>query len=243
MTLLYLFFGRMRESSFMTAMWGYQINTGLVLLLFFWSLAEAGKLLVVPQDGSHWLSTRVVVDKLWERGHNIVAVIPEASLLMKSSENFIIKTYTVPYTQESLDRYYHSIGKDCFFSPLLLEKITITLKNVSEMTTMFSSTCRHLLYDEELMKYLQDSNFDAIMMDAVWPCGPIIAEFLSFPSVYFMRGLPCGLNYRAAQCPNPFSYGSRLFTSSSDYMTFTECVKNLLVGFSEHILCYLYSKV
>nr|XP_013803964.1 PREDICTED: UDP-glucuronosyltransferase 1-1-like isoform X2 [Apteryx mantelli mantelli] len=224
-------------------MWRYQINAGLVLLLSFWSLAEAGKLLVVPQDGSHWLSMRVVVEKLWERGHDIVAIIPEASLLMKSSENFTIKTYSVPYTQESLDRYYHSIGKNCFLNPPLLEKITILLKNLSEMTTMFSSTCRHLLYDEELMKYLQDSNFDAIMMDPVLPCGPIIAEFLSLPSVYFMRGLPCGLDYKAAQCPNPPSYVPRLFTSSSDHMTFTERVKNLLIGFSEHLLCYLlYSK-
>ncbi|XP_062435348.1 UDP-glucuronosyltransferase 1A1-like [Rhea pennata] len=224
-------------------MWRYRVNDGLVLLLSFWSLAEAGKLLVVPQDGSHWLSMRVVVEKLWERGHDIVAVIPEASLLMKSSENFTVKTYSVPYTQESLDRYYHSIGKDCFLNLPLLEKIASLLKNISEITTMFSSTCRHLLYDEELMKHLQDSNFDAVMMDPVLPCGPIVAEFLSLPSVYFMRGLPCGLDYKAAQCPSPSSFVPRFFTSSSDHMTFTERVKNLLLGFSEHLLCYLlYSK-
>ncbi|NXA41788.1 UD11 glucuronosyltransferase, partial [Eudromia elegans] len=217
----------------------YQINAGLVLLLSFWSVAEAGKLLVVPQDGSHWLSMRVVVEKLWERGHDIVAVIPEASLLMKSSENFTVKTYSVPYTQESLDRYYHSIGKDCFLDPPLLEKITIILKNISKMTTMFTDTCRHLFHDEELMKYLRDKNFDVIMMDPVLPCGPIIAESLSLPSVYFLRGLPCGLDYRATQCPNPPSYVPKLFSYSSDHMTFTERVKNFLLGFLEHIPCYL----
>ncbi|NXA56353.1 UD11 glucuronosyltransferase, partial [Nothocercus julius] len=206
-------------------------------------LAEAGKLLVVPQDGSHWLSMRVVVEKLWERGHDIIAVIPEASLLMKSSENFTIKTYSVPYTQESLDRYYHSIGKDCFLDLPLLEKITVLLKNISAVTTMFSSTCRHLFHDEELMKYLRDSNFDAILMDPVLPCGPIVAEFLSLPSVYFLRGLPCGLDYSAAQCPNPSSYVPKVFSYSSDYMTFTERVNNFLLGFLEHIPCYLlYSK-
>ncbi|NXF98652.1 UD16 glucuronosyltransferase, partial [Eubucco bourcierii] len=68
--------------------------------------AEGGKLLVVPQDGSHWLSMRVVLEKLWEKGHEIVAVIPEATLLMKSSESFTIKTYPVPYTQEFMDRFY-----------------------------------------------------------------------------------------------------------------------------------------
>ncbi|NWI17040.1 UD11 glucuronosyltransferase, partial [Crypturellus soui] len=220
--------------------WRYQINAGLVVLLSFWSLAEAGKLLVVPQDGSHWLSMRVVVEKLWERGHDIIAVIPEASLLMKSSENFTIKTYSVPYTQEYLDRYYDSIGRNSFLDLPLLEKITGLLKNISEVTTMFSSTCRHLFHDEELMKYLRESNFDAILMDPVLPCGPIVAEFLSLPSVYFLRGLPCGLDYSAAQCPNPSSYVPKVFSYSSDHMTFTERMNNFLLGFLEHITCYLF---
>ncbi|NXS53071.1 UD11 glucuronosyltransferase, partial [Brachypteracias leptosomus] len=218
----------------------YQIHVGLVLFLSFWSLAEGGKLLVVPQDGSHWLSMRVVLEKLWERGHEIVAVVPDATLLMKSSQSFTIKTYSVPYTQEFLDRFYHSIGQKSFNSPSFLEKVTIVLSNITEVTSMFSSACRHLLYDEELMKYLQDSKFDAIMMDPVLPCGPIIAEYLSLPSVYFMRGLPCSLDYKATQCPSPFSYVPKTFMASSDHMTFMERVKNLLVGSSENLLCYLF---
>ncbi|NXX92243.1 UD11 glucuronosyltransferase, partial [Centropus bengalensis] len=158
----------------------------------------------------------------------------------KSSQSFTIKTYSVPYTQEFVDRFYRSIGERSFDNPPLLEKITILVSNISEVTDMFSSACRHLLYDEDLMKYLLDSKFDAIMMDPVLPCGPILAEYLSLPSVYFMRGLPCTLDYKAAQCPSPFSYVPRTFTSISDHMTFMERVKNLLAGFSEHLLCYLF---
>ncbi|XP_067994217.1 UDP-glucuronosyltransferase 1A1-like isoform X1 [Melanerpes formicivorus] len=224
----------------MRVMRRYRIHAGLALLLSFWSLAQGGKLLVVPQDGSHWLSMRMVLEKLWERGHEIVAVVPEATLLMKSSENFTIKTYSVPYTQEFLDRFYHSIGEYSFANPPLLEKISFVLKNISEVTEMYSSTCRHLLYNEELMKYLRDSKFDAIMSDPVLPCGPIIAEHLSLPSVYFMRGLPCSLDYKATQCPSPFSYVPRTFMSSSDHMTFMDRVKNLLIGSSEHLLCHLF---
>ncbi|XP_069716778.1 UDP-glucuronosyltransferase 1A1-like isoform X3 [Phaenicophaeus curvirostris] len=224
----------------MTVMWRYQIHTGLVLFLTFWSLAEGGKLLVVPQDGSHWLSMRVVLEELSERGHEIIAVIPEATLLMKSSQSFTIKTYPVPYTQEFVDRFYNSIGEKSFDNPPLLEKITILLSNISDLTNMFSSACRHLLHDEELMNYLRDSKFDAIMMDPVLPCGPIIAEYLSLPSVYFLRGLPCTLDYKATQCPSPFSYVPRDFTTSTDHMTFMERVKNLLDGFSEQLLCYLF---
>ncbi|NWY41644.1 UD11 glucuronosyltransferase, partial [Sylvia atricapilla] len=105
---------------------------------------------------------------------------------------------------------------------------------------MFSSACRHLLSDKELMKYLQDTKFDAIMMDPVLPCGPILAEYLSLPSVYFMRGLPCTLDYKAAQSPSPVSYVPRTFSSASDHMTFPERVKNFLIGLSEPLLCHLF---
>ncbi|PKK29565.1 UDP-glucuronosyltransferase 1-1 [Columba livia] len=224
----------------MVFVWRYQIPKGLVLFLSFWSLAEGGKLLVVPQDGSHWLSMRVVLEKLWERGHEIVAVIPEATLLLNSSQSFTIKTYSVPYTQEFLDESYNSIGENSFGNSPTLENFVFLLINMSELTNIFSSACRHLLYNKELMKYLNDTKFDAIMTDPVLPCGPIVAENLSLPSVYFMRGLPCTLDYQAAQCPSPFSYVPKTFTSSADHMTFTERVKNLLVGISEDLLCYLF---
>ncbi|NXG57510.1 UD11 glucuronosyltransferase, partial [Hemiprocne comata] len=218
----------------------YQIQAGLVLFLSCWSLAEGGKLLVVPQDGSHWLSMRIVLERLWERGHEIVAVVPEATLFLKSSQRFTIKTYSVPYTQEFVERLYHSLGEKSFVNPSFLEKISFVLSNISEATSIFSTSCRHLLYDQELMQYLRDSKFDAIMVDPVLPCGPIIAEHLSLPSVYFMRGLPCTLDYKATQCPSPYSYVPRTFTESSDHMTFMERVKNLLVGFSEQLLCYMF---
>ncbi|XP_065525750.1 UDP-glucuronosyltransferase 1A1-like isoform X4 [Lathamus discolor] len=217
----------------------YQIYKGLVLFLSFWSLAEGGKLLVIPQDGSHWLSMRVVLEKLWERGHEVVAVIPDAALLLKSSQSFTIKTYSVPYTQEFVDEFYNSLGEKSFTNPSLLDKITL-FSNLSELTNVYTTSCRHLLYDEELMKYLQDSKFDAIMMDPVLPCGPILAEYLSLPSVYFMRGLPCNLDYKAAQCPSPSSYVPKIFTYSSDNMTFAERVKNFLLGASEHVFCDLF---
>ncbi|XP_017690245.1 PREDICTED: UDP-glucuronosyltransferase 1-6-like isoform X6 [Lepidothrix coronata] len=219
----------------MAGMWRHQVTAGLVLFLAFWSMAGGGKLLVVPQDGSHWLSMRMVLEKLWEKGHEIVAVVPDAALLLKSPQSFTIKTYSVPYTQEFVDKYYQELGEKSFELTL-----TALLSNVSQLTSLFSSACRHLLYDQELMRYLQDSKFDAIMMDPVLPCGPILAEYLSLPSVYFMRGLPCTLDYKVAQCPSPVSYVPRTFSSTSDHMTFPERVKNLLIGLSEPVLCYLF---
>uniref|UniRef100_A0A8C5U0Q4 glucuronosyltransferase n=1 Tax=Malurus cyaneus samueli TaxID=2593467 RepID=A0A8C5U0Q4_9PASS len=216
-------------------MWRHQVPAGLVLFLACWSLAEGGKLLVVPQDGSHWLSMRMVLEKLWEKGHEIVAVVPEAALFLKNSQSFTIKTYSVPYSQEFVDKSYQELGTKSFELTL-----SAVLSNISGMTNMFSSACRHLLYNEELIQYLQDSKFDAIMMDPVLPCGPILAEHLSLPSVYFMRGLPCTLDYKATQSPSPASYVPRGFSSSSDHMAFPERVKNFLISLSEPLFCHLF---
>ncbi|KAJ7425159.1 UDP-glucuronosyltransferase 1-1-like protein [Willisornis vidua] len=216
-------------------MWRHLSNAGLLLLLTLCSVAGGGKLLVMPQDGSHWLSMRMVLEKLWEKGHEVVAVVPDAAFLLKSPQSFTVKTYSVPYTQDFVDKYYQELGKKSFELTL-----TVLLSNISKLTSLFSSACRHLLHDQELMRYLQEAKFDAILMDPVLPCGPILAEHLSLPSVYFMRGLPCTLDYRAAQCPSPASYVSKMFSSASDRMAFPERVKNLLIGLSEHLLCYLF---
>ncbi|KFP75884.1 UDP-glucuronosyltransferase 1-1, partial [Acanthisitta chloris] len=67
--------------------------------------------------------------------------------------------------------------------------------------------------------------------------GLILAEHLSLPSVFFLRGIPCGLDFEATQCPNPPSYVPRAFTQLTDHMTFLQRVKNLLYDIPSFFLC------
>ncbi|KFU84702.1 UDP-glucuronosyltransferase 1-1, partial [Chaetura pelagica] len=212
----------------------------LVLLLSMLHVAAGGKLLVVPADGSHWLSMTEVLDQLSLKGHEIVVLAPEHNLYIKPRKSFVMKSYPVSFTQEELEHTFWKTTQNAFFKGSLLERILKNYEGVKNTSVIFLDTCSSLLYDEELMKYLQDSKFDAVMVDPVLPCGPILAEHLSLPSVYFMRGLPCTLDYKATQCPSPYSYVPRSFTDNSDHMTFMERVKNLLIGFSEHLLCYVF---
>ncbi|KFV62635.1 UDP-glucuronosyltransferase 1-1, partial [Dryobates pubescens] len=76
-----------------------------------------------------------------------------------------------------------------------------------------------------------------VFTDPVLMCGPIIAEILSVPSVYFLRGLPCGMDFKAAQCPSPPSYVPRLFLNHSDSMTFAQRVRNMLLYMLEFVYC------
>ncbi|NXC40090.1 UD16 glucuronosyltransferase, partial [Penelope pileata] len=65
--------------------------------------AAGGKLLVVPMDGSHWLSMRSVLVALSQKEHKIIIVAPEVNLNMKASEYYTLKTYQVPLTREELE--------------------------------------------------------------------------------------------------------------------------------------------
>ncbi|KAF1574097.1 UDP-glucuronosyltransferase 1-3, partial [Eudyptes moseleyi] len=66
--------------------------------------AAGGKLLVVPVNGSYWLSMREVLDGLRQKGHEIGVVAPEINLHIKPTTNFVMKMYPVPFTQEERDR-------------------------------------------------------------------------------------------------------------------------------------------
>uniref|UniRef100_A0A8B9CEC5 UDP-glucuronosyltransferase 1-1 n=1 Tax=Anser brachyrhynchus TaxID=132585 RepID=A0A8B9CEC5_9AVES len=90
------------------------------------------------------------------------------------------------------------------------------------------------------MRYLEETKFDAVFTDPVIPCGQILAEHLSVPSVYFLRGIPCGLDFEATQCPNPPSYVPRVFTEHTDHMNFLQRVKNLVFEIPNLFLCNFF---
>ncbi|NXX57319.1 UD11 glucuronosyltransferase, partial [Scopus umbretta] len=214
-----------------------QVTAMLVLLLSMLSLAAGGKLLVVPVDGSHWLSMREVLDGLGQKGHEIVVVAPEINLYIKSAKNFVMKTYPVPFTQEEMDENFQAFLQHVLEEGSLLERIFNTYEGVKSTSAMFLYTCTHLLYNKELVRYLEETKFDAVLTDPVLPCGQILAEHLSVPSVFFLRGTPCGLDFEATQCPNPPSYVPRIFTEHTDHMNFLQRVKNLIFDIPNHFLC------
>lgn len=64
----------------------YLVSIGVVVFLSLFCLALGGKLLLVPMDGSHWLSMCSLLVALSQKGHEIVVVAPEVSVNMKASE-------------------------------------------------------------------------------------------------------------------------------------------------------------
>uniref|UniRef100_A0A8C3R192 UDP-glucuronosyltransferase n=1 Tax=Cyanoderma ruficeps TaxID=181631 RepID=A0A8C3R192_9PASS len=209
----------------------------VVLLLSLLGLAAAGKLLVVPVDGSHWLSMRELLDMLQQKGHEVVVVAPEVTLHIKPAKNLVMKMYPVPFTQEEMDGVPQGLVEDVFEEGSFLERVTRLYQRAKKNSALFLATCTHLIHNKELIRYLEESKFDAVLTDPFLPCGQIVAEHLSLPSVYFLQQMPCGLEYQATQCPNPPSYVPRAFTDLTDHMTFLQRVKNMIYHIPNFFLC------
>ncbi|NWV77016.1 UD11 glucuronosyltransferase, partial [Dasyornis broadbenti] len=209
----------------------------VVVLLSLLGVAAAGKLLVVPVDGSHWLSMREVLDVLRQRGHEVVVVAPEVSLHIKPSPNLMMKMYSVSYTEEEMEKDFKGFFHVAFEEGSFFERFFKVFESIKRVHNIEVSSCEYLLQNKELIRYLEESKFDAVLSDPFVPCGAILAEHLSLPSVYFLRGVPCGLDFEATQCPRPPSYVPRVFTDNTDRMSFLQRVQNLLFDIPDLFLC------
>ncbi|EFB20645.1 hypothetical protein PANDA_006369, partial [Ailuropoda melanoleuca] len=198
-----------------------------------------GKVLVVPMDGSHWLSMKEAVQELHARGHQMVVVSAEVNLHIKEEDFFTLTTYATPFTQDEfnrllLDQAYLVFERKSFLTMFL--KIMERLKTAA---FIFQRSCEELLHNKELIRHLNASSFDVVLTDPVYPCGAVLAKYLSLPAVFFLRAVPCDLDFEGTQCPNPSSYIPRLLTKNSDHMTFLQRVKNVLYPLALKYICHV----
>ncbi|XP_064022091.1 UDP-glucuronosyltransferase 1A1-like [Pogoniulus pusillus] len=211
-----------------------------IFVLLLPGFSDGGKLLVVPMVGSHWLSMQKVVEKLSERGHEVVVLMPEVSWHMETTEAYTVKTHPSSLTLEEMDNIFREY-LTIHLKDLPFPMNAIEIYNISEYASrMFASQCREFFSSKETLQYLNQSAFDAVLTDPILLCGATLANYLSLPFVFFMRGFPCNLHYEATQCPSPLSYIPRLFSFNSDHMTFLQRVENALIALLETVYCNHY---
>ncbi|XP_052531292.1 UDP-glucuronosyltransferase 1A9-like isoform X17 [Tympanuchus pallidicinctus] len=210
-----------------------------IFILLVPGLSEGGKLLVVPMIGSHWLSLREVAHELAKRGHEVVVVKPEVSWNTddKQGHAYTVKTYPVSTKLEDLDNTF-KVYLEAHLKSMPFPKYALVLFNFfTRLIEAFYGQCKELFNSTETLQYLNQSNFDAVITDPFFMCGATVANYLSLPFVFFMRGLPCNLHFDAAQCSSPLSYVPRTLSFNSDHMTFFQRVENTLISFLERFYC------
>ncbi|XP_028811236.1 UDP-glucuronosyltransferase-like [Denticeps clupeoides] len=193
----------------------------------------------MPVDGSHWLSMKLLVNELAVRGHEVVVLVPETSLLIEGSEKlpYRTETFAVPYTRAGLAQSIDWLKEGIFYKSPVLTDLSVNVQRLLNFTGTQVRGCEALLYNGPTMQQLRRRSFDLLLTDPFLPCGAIIAASLSLPAVYFLRGMPCGLDTQALQCPSPPSFVPRFQSGSTDRMNFGQRVKNLVMSVVELQLC------
>lgn len=215
--------------------------SALELLLCFVCLVsvQAGKLLVIPADGSHWTGMKPLVEELGRRGNQVVVVIPEASLSMGPSDHTTTLTYPVPFTKANLEENVN-VGVSNLFNADVSTDLARFKGFINTMDLLKVLTLRNLesaLTNKDLMKKLKDFNFDAILTDPFEPIGAILSEYLSIPAIYTQTSHPCGVDSLASQCPSPSSYVPQPLTHFSDRMCFWQRGVNLIRSLVQPMGC------
>lgn len=182
------------------------------LLVLFPGSTFAGKILVFPEDGSHWVNMQVILRELHARGHTLTVVrsvrswyIRENPVLYKSvnvdpppSEDFSAEMFNA-LLQRSL--HLQTMSSLRYF----LEQqsvVTHTLRTVHASVLQIIST---ILDDTVLTTKLREERFDLLLTDPAFPAGVLLANYLNMPLVYNVRWLnTADAHYAIAPSPPSF---------------------------------------
>uniref|UniRef100_A0A3Q3G1W0 UDP glucuronosyltransferase 1 family, polypeptide A1 n=1 Tax=Labrus bergylta TaxID=56723 RepID=A0A3Q3G1W0_9LABR len=175
-----------------------------------------GKVLVLPVDGSHWLSMKILVKELNQRGHEVLVLVPDSSLLIHSSESFKTEVYPVSFTKADLDGRFEQLTEGLFLKPPQMTDIFLNVQRLVSFTSLQVEGCESLLNNQTLMSRLR--------------VGALI--FCLFPGWTSMW-----TGYKGKPMPSPPSYVPAAFSGNTNIMTFPQRVKNMLMSGVESYMC------
>ncbi|ELK35735.1 UDP-glucuronosyltransferase 2A3 [Myotis davidii] len=195
-----------------------------------------GKVLVWPVDMSHWLNIKTILEELTKKGHEVtVLTFPHTKLIdYRKPSRLNFEVLHPEYPKELMER-----GHDKFLDVILNDlpnltpwRSTIRLNNVFiEIMETVKTLCKKAVYNQTLMKKLQETNYDVMLIDPVLPCGELVAELLAVPFVLTLRASMGGMKEKhCGKLPSPPSYVPVQMVGLTDQMTFLERVKNTMLS-------------
>lgn len=195
--------------------------------------ARAGKILVFPHDGSHWVNMRVLVEELHLQGHSVT--------VLRSSDSWYISETSPHY--EAITVNFTVGGNEDFYSLFVSEVIRIKRSSGSawarfaldmELKDKFFEFHRkicemivHMFENKDLMRSLQEAKFDMVLTDPANGGGVFLAHHLGLPIVFNARWTVHGEAHFAI-APSPLSYVPLPPSELTDRMTFFERVRNII---------------
>lgn len=220
------------------------------------SSVEAGKILVFPVDGSHWVNMNVLIQNLHSRGHEVTVVRTATSWYIKeNAPHYRSITINLP---EAI-----SIEEQDFFVKLLSKMLEIQRKGssligfvsfyweilgaLSKIHQQASLVGVEIFENKTLMQDIHDTQFDMVLLDPGLPIGVLVAHKLKLPTVFNVRWITSGEGHFVV-APSPISYVPTSGYAVSDKMTFGQRVTNafhffLNICIDKFIVCPHYDRL
>ncbi len=200
---------------------------------------QAGKILVVPIDGSHWVNMNLMIQSLHARGHEVTVVHTSTSWYIKeNAPHYRSITITLPEAIDTEDPDY--------FTTLLKKMLSIRkegaslisivnfsfemLYSLSKLHQQASMLVEEMFENKPLMQSIHDTQFDVVLLDPGLPIGVLVAHELKLPMIYNVRWITSGEGHFVV-APTPTSYVPLSGNAVTDKMTFMQRVKNTIFYF------------
>uniref|UniRef100_W5LUX4 UDP-glucuronosyltransferase n=1 Tax=Astyanax mexicanus TaxID=7994 RepID=W5LUX4_ASTMX len=219
----------------------------LLLTALLWiqlPLTRAGRILVYPVDGSHWLNMNIVLKELHQRGHELTVV--------RSSTSWYIPEKTPHYTSLTVPVNHAShLENPEFMASFLKRNIDIrrgegsilsfiayqqeTINLLLEAHRASAEMVRTILEDKRLVRKLKGAKYDLLLTDPGFGGGVVLGKYLGLPMVFNVRWITNGDGHFSI-APSPLSYIPTIGSQVTDKMTFKNRLKNLLhYGIGQYI--------
>ncbi|KAI7811924.1 UDP-glucuronosyltransferase 2A1-like [Triplophysa rosa] len=211
----------------------------VTLLACILPLAYAGKVLVFPVDGSHWVNMKILIEELHTRGHNVTVLRASNSWHIKETSPFYISitVYDDGGIEALVDTFTRQIlvnrrEKLSFWAHLML--ISKSGKAIEEMHQNQLAMMGEIFENKTLMDLILDAKYDLVLTDPAFGSGVFLAHRLGLPLVLNARWTMHGeAHFEIA--PSPLSYVPIPGMELTDKMTFGQRVLNVMGYIFQHI--------
>ncbi|KAM9837768.1 UDP-glucuronosyltransferase 1A5-like [Aulostomus maculatus] len=217
---------------------------------------QAGKILVFPVDGSHWVNMNLLIQGLHDRGHKVTVVRTSTSWYIKEHAahyHSITVTLPEPISTEQQDFFVNflvrmlAIQKEGSSLIGFVKFYWDMLGALSKLHQQASQLGVEIFENKTLLQSIRDAQFDMVLLDPGLPVGVLVAHELKLPTVFNVRWLTSGEGHFVV-APSPTSYVPTSGCTVSDKMTFGERVKNtfhyfLNIYIDKFIVCPHYDRL
>ncbi|XP_025240580.1 UDP-glucuronosyltransferase 2B33 isoform X2 [Theropithecus gelada] len=146
----------------------------LIQLSFYFSSGSCGKVLVWAAEYSHWMNMKTILEELVQRGHEVTALASSASILFDPNNSSALKIEVFPTSLTKTEfgnivkqevKRWIDLPKDTFW--LYFSQTQEIMWKFGDISIKF---CKDVVSNKKLMKKLQESRFDVVLADPIFPC-------------------------------------------------------------------------